>query len=118
MAQQPLGAIRREGQQQSMRANDRAPEDAWPLRAARLMWNTDRTNGGPPGVLRGDIGVSLASMRGVFGGKGRFDGHRRQLGMAAVIAFVAFGATSCSGGSNPSDVVAIQAGQAPPGALP
>lgn len=38
--------------------------------------------------------------------------------MVAVIAFVALGATSCSGGSNSSDVVAIQAGQAPPGALP
>jgi hypothetical protein len=38
--------------------------------------------------------------------------------MAAVMAFVALGATSCSGGSNSSDVVAIQAGQAPPGALP
>jgi hypothetical protein len=38
--------------------------------------------------------------------------------MVAVLAFVALGAMSCSGGSNASDVVAIQAGQAPPGALP
>ena len=38
--------------------------------------------------------------------------------MVAVIAFVALGATSCSGASNSNDVVAIQAGQAPPGALP
>jgi hypothetical protein len=38
--------------------------------------------------------------------------------MVAVLAFVALGAMSCSGGSNSSDVVAIQAGQAPPGALP
>ena len=38
--------------------------------------------------------------------------------MLAVLAFVALGAMSCSGGSNASDVVAIQAGQAPPGALP
>jgi hypothetical protein len=38
--------------------------------------------------------------------------------MVAVLAFVALGAMSCSGGSNASDVVAIQAGQVPPGALP
>ena len=38
--------------------------------------------------------------------------------MVAVLGFVALGAMSCSGGSNASDVVAIQAGQAPPGALP
>jgi hypothetical protein len=38
--------------------------------------------------------------------------------MVAILAFVALAATSCSGGSNSSDVVAIQAGQAPPGALP
>ena len=38
--------------------------------------------------------------------------------MVAVLAFVALGVTSCSGGSSSNDVVAIQAGQVPPGALP
>jgi len=54
----------------------------------------------------------------VFGGKGRFDGRRGRLGTVVTLAFVALVATSCSGGSGSTDVVTIQAGQAPPGALP
>ena len=54
----------------------------------------------------------------VFGGKGRFDGRRGRLGTVVALAFVALVATSCSGGSGSTDVVTIQAGQAPPGALP
>ena len=38
--------------------------------------------------------------------------------MVATLAFVALAATACSGGSSSTDVVAIQAGQAPPGAIP
>jgi hypothetical protein len=38
--------------------------------------------------------------------------------MLAALAFVALGVTSCSGGSGSPNVVAIQSGQVPPGALP
>jgi len=64
-----------------------------------------------PGFLR------LACSR-VFGGKGWLGGHRGRVGMVATLAFVALAATACSGGSSSTDVVAIQAGQAPPGAIP
>jgi hypothetical protein len=47
-----------------------------------------------------------------------FDGHRGRLGIVAALAFVALAVTSCSGGSSSPGVVTIQAGQAPPGALP
>jgi len=38
--------------------------------------------------------------------------------MVATLSLVALAATACSGGSGSTDVVAIQAGQAPPGAIP
>lgn len=49
---------------------------------------------------------------------GRLTGHRGRLGILAALALVALAATSCSGGSGSPGVVTIEAGQAPPGALP